>query len=111
MLEKCKRRKCCWVTINNKFVFREPAADNFQGPDLAISNTGSFKDLMQIEWGPDLGKGLCLRLPYFHILDGWAYVVPSGEDDAVEIIITLDKKAAGRLREDKEWTSFAKEYE
>jgi hypothetical protein len=84
--------------------------DNFQGPDLEITNSGSFGDMMRIEWGPDLGKCLCLRFPYVRIYDGWVTVLPSREDGPVELLISVDKKTTNRLREDKEWTTLAKEY-
>jgi hypothetical protein len=85
--------------------------DNFQGPDLEITNSGSFGDMMHIDWGPDLGKVLCLRFPYVPIYDGWINVLPSREDGRVELLIALEKKTVSRLREDKEWTAFAQEYE
>jgi hypothetical protein len=85
--------------------------DNFQGPDLEITNSGSFGDMMQIEWGPNLGKVLCLRFPYVPIYDGWVNILPSREDGPVELLIAVEKITVGRLREDKEWTAFAKEYE
>jgi hypothetical protein len=85
--------------------------DNFQGPDLEITNSGSFGDMMEIEWGPDLGKVLCLRFPYVPIYDGWINVLPSREDGPVELLIALEKKTVNRLREDKDWTDFATEYE
>lgn len=85
--------------------------DNFQGPDLEITNSGSFGDLMQMDWGPDLGKVLCLRFPYVPIYDGLVNVLPSMEGGPVEMIITLDKETVSRLREDKEWSDIAKEYE
>jgi hypothetical protein len=85
--------------------------DNFQGPDLEITNSGSFGDMMQIEWGSALGKVLCLRFPFAPIFDGWINVLPSREDGPVELLVALDKRTVANLREDKEWNSFAKEYE
>ena len=85
--------------------------DNFRGPDLEITNSGSFGDLMQIDWGLDLGKVLCLRFPYVPIYDGWINVLPSREDGRVELLIALEKKTVGRLRQDEEWIAFAQEYE
>ena len=85
--------------------------DGFLGPDLEITNTGSFSDMMQIEWGPDLGKVLYVRIPYAPIYDGWVNVLPSREAGPVELLIALDKQSTGRLRDDKEWTKLAKEYE
>jgi hypothetical protein len=85
--------------------------DNFQGPDLEITNSGSFGDMMQIEWGPDLGKVLSLRFPYVPIYDGWVNVLPSMENGPVELLVALDKQTVGRLRKDKDWIAFATEYE
>jgi hypothetical protein len=85
--------------------------DNFQGPDLEITNSGSFGDMMQIGWGPDLGKVICLRFPYIPIYDGWINVLPSREDGPIELLVALEKTTVNRLREDKEWTAFAVEYE
>jgi hypothetical protein len=84
--------------------------DNFQGPDLEITNNGSFGDMMRMEWGPDLGKVLALRYPNVLIYDGWINVLPSREDGPVELLIALEKGTVSRLREDKEWTAVAKEY-
>jgi len=85
--------------------------DNFRGPDLEVTNSGSFGDMMQIEWGPDLGKVQCLRFPYVPIYDGWINVLPSREGGPVELLIALDKEHVGRLRKDVEWAAFAIEYE
>jgi hypothetical protein len=85
--------------------------DNFQGPDLEITNSGSFGDMMQIEWGPDLNKVICLRFPYVPIYDGWINVLPSRENGPVELLVALERTTVRRLREDKEWTAFATEYE
>ncbi|KIW01192.1 uncharacterized protein PV09_07241 [Verruconis gallopava] len=89
----------------------EPAMDNFQGPDLEITNSGSFGDLLHLEWSSDLGKAVCLRFPYVPIYDGWVNVLPSSDDSPVELLIALDKTTVARLREDKDWASFATEYE
>lgn len=85
--------------------------DNFQGPDLEITNSGSFGDMMRISWGPDLGKVICLRFPYVPIYDGWINVLPSRENGPVELLIALEKTTISRLRDDREWASFAVEYE
>jgi len=96
--------------LANVLHLSEPALDGFLGPDLEITNTGSFGDIMQLEWGPDLGKVLCMRFPYAPIYDGWVNVLPSKEGAPIECLIALDKTSIGRLREDKEWIAFAKEY-
>jgi hypothetical protein len=85
--------------------------NNFQGPDLEITNSGSFGALMAISWGPDLGHVVCLRFPYVPIYDGWINILPSTEDGPVELLLALEKTTVARLREDKEWSAFAKEYE
>jgi hypothetical protein len=78
---------------------------------VEVTSTGSFGDLMRIEWGPDLGKCLYMRVPYVCINEGWVLVLPSGQDGPVELLISLEKKTINRLREDKEWTALATEYE
>jgi hypothetical protein len=84
--------------------------DNFQGPDLEITNTTSFSDMLQIEWGPDLGKALCLRFPYVRVYDGWSSILASSGGE-VEVLISLETKSLRRMRADKEWAAFATEYD
>jgi hypothetical protein len=81
--------------------------DNFQGADLEVTNSGSFGDLMDQEWSPELGKAVAFRFPYVNIYDGWVSVLPSREDGAVEFLIASDKKTLARLREDVEWSNLA----
>ncbi|KAH6648948.1 transferase [Truncatella angustata] len=87
----------------------EMAADYFQGPDILITNNGSFNDMLNDEWGVDLGSPSCLRLPHIPVFEGLVLVLPSNEEGAVEMEIFLEEETLRRLREDKEWTAFASE--
>jgi hypothetical protein len=67
--------------------------------------------MLHTGWGPDLGKPLCFRLPHIPIYEGLIIVIPTREDGPVELQIFLDDATVRRLREDKEWTAFAVEYQ
>ncbi len=67
--------------------------------------------MMHISWGPDIGKVICMRFPYIPLFDGWANIIPVGENSPKELLIALDKKTMSRFREDPEWNAFAKFYE
>jgi trichothecene 3-O-acetyltransferase len=87
----------------------EPAMDNFQGPDLEVTNTGSIGEVMRLEWGDELGEMKAMRYAYLPIKDGWVNVLPRRKESGIELLIALEKDAASRLREDKDWTSLAQE--
>lgn len=84
--------------------------DNFQGPDLEVTNSSSFSDLLRTGWGPELGTILALRFPNAPIYDGWINVLPSVKEDRLELLIGLETKTLCRLREDDEWTALAQEF-
>ncbi|OBT61647.1 hypothetical protein VE03_08388 [Pseudogymnoascus sp. 23342-1-I1] len=84
--------------------------NNFQGPDLEITDNGS-NDIMEMEWGPDLGPILGIRLPKMPSNEGWVLVLPSKRDSPLEVLISLDHETLARLRQDEEWNSFATMYE
>lgn len=87
------------------------AADYFQGPDILITNNGSFNGMLHNEWGSELGKPLCVRLPHIPIYEGLVLVLPSSDEGAIEMEIYAEEATLGRLREDKEWTAFVSEFQ
>ncbi|KFY95217.1 hypothetical protein V500_02894 [Pseudogymnoascus sp. VKM F-4518 (FW-2643)] len=87
-----------------------PDVNNFRGPDLEITDNGS-NDMMEMEWGPDLGAMLGVRIPNIPTNEGWVMVLPSKKDGPLEVLIGLDRETLGRLQQDEEWNSFATMYE
>ena len=64
-----------------------------------------------MEWGPNLGAILGVRIPNIPTNEGWVMVLPSKKDSPLEVLIGLDRETLGRLRQDEEWNSFATMYE
>lgn len=77
---------------------------------MEITDNGSH-DLMEMEWGPDLGAIVGVRIPKVPTHEGWVLVLPSKRDGPLELLITLDRETLARLRQDEEWNSFATMYE
>lgn len=78
---------------------------------MEITDNGSFNDLMDMEWSANLGAILYIRIPNIPTNEGWALVLPSKKGNPLEVLIGLDRETLGRLRQDKEWNSFAVEYQ
>ncbi|KAM4060706.1 transferase family protein [Hirsutella rhossiliensis] len=87
----------------------EPDMDNFQGPDLEVSNTATIGDVLELDWGCRLGKVKAIRFAYAPVKDGWVNVLPQKKGDDLELLIALEKDVIKRLGQDKEWLQFAQE--
>ncbi|KAJ5913708.1 transferase family domain-containing protein [Penicillium tannophilum] len=54
----------------------EPDMDNFQGPDLEVTNTAAIGEALELDWGNQLGKAKAIRIAYAPVKDGWVIVLP-----------------------------------
>jgi hypothetical protein len=87
----------------------EPDMNNFQGPDVEVTNTASLGGVMNDDWGCGLGKLKALRYANLAVKDGWVNVLPQRGDTGAELSVGLEKSTAQRLRQDKEWLDIATE--
>ncbi|KAJ5785504.1 transferase family domain-containing protein [Penicillium pulvis] len=87
----------------------EPDMDNFQGPDLEVSNIAAVGDMLELDWGHQLGKAKAIRIAYAPVKDGWVLVLPQKKGEGVEMLIALEQDVIKRLGQDKEWLQFAQE--
>ncbi|KAJ5525137.1 transferase family domain-containing protein [Penicillium frequentans] len=87
----------------------EPDMDNFQGPDLEVSNTAAIGDILELDWGYQLGKAKAIRVAYAPVKDGWVIVLPQKKGEDLEMLIALEQDVIKRLGQDKEWLQFAQE--
>lgn len=54
--------------------------------------------MMEMEWGPDLGAILGVRIPSIPTNEGWVMVLPSNKDGPLEVLIGSDRETLDRLR-------------
>lgn len=87
----------------------EPDMDNFQGPDLEVTNTAAIGDTLELDWGYQLGKAKAIRIAYAPVKDGWVLVLPQKKGNGLEMLIALEQDVIKRLGQDKEWLQFAQE--
>jgi hypothetical protein len=87
----------------------EPDMNNFQGPDVEVTNTSSLGGVMNDDWGCVLGKLKAFRYANLAVKDGWVNVLPQRGDTGAELSIGLEKSTARRLKQDKEWLDIATE--
>lgn len=69
-----------------------------QGPDFFLTTHANF-DEYKFDWGSRLGSPTAIRVLALPV-EGYGIILPRRQDDALEVMISLNEDAVRRLRED-----------
>lgn len=75
--------------------------------DLHLTNLSGFP-VLDSYWGPKMGHLVAFKLPAMALLDGYGLIMPRRADGGLEVILYMDVETLKVLREDKEFTRYAR---
>ncbi|KAI9744293.1 MAG: hypothetical protein M1818_002445 [Claussenomyces sp. TS43310] len=75
--------------------------------DLHLTNLSTFP-ILDSYWGPKMGNMIAFKLPAMALMDGYGLIMPRFADGGLEVILYMDVGTLKVLREDKEFTQYAR---
>lgn len=75
--------------------------------DLHVTNLSSFP-VLESYWGPHLRNIVAFKLPAMALMDGYGLIMPRCADGGLEVVLYMDVETLKVLREDKEFTQYAR---
>ena len=75
--------------------------------DFHLTNLSGFP-ILDVSWGPKMGNMIAFKLPVMALVNGYGLIMPRLPDGGLEIILYMDVETLEVLKEDKEFTRYAR---